>query len=510
MKLRGCAALVGLVACSLAQGSATAAAQTPPSVRLLKASNAITIERHGRLVPLDLGVLVGSAGGDFQLNVVRPDYSSPRIGQQVDPTTGAALRTVPTEYLRGWQGLEDFLRVGLRTRSGKLVTSRTFDFCPNAGGVGQRTSDDGPTTSRFPRSCSGGSPFLRGSVWGIDSGWAVPLFAGEDEHGDEEFFFGKGAPGGASGSRYVRLPNGRYVATVRIASRYVQLFGIPPADAVATVDVRIKGHVPRGGGRGGDHGVVVGEGELMGRRGAEQPFAPVPDVANPDPQTLPDLVALPAWQIRLQRNGRGREYLNFAATPWNAGPAPIVVEGFRKPSEDLMDAYQYFVDANGAVVGRAAVGAMDYDHRRGHEHWHFLQFSSYALLDANQQVVVRSRKQAFCLVPTDAIDLTVRRTSWRPENVGFGGSVCGSPRSIWVREQLDAGWGDTYYQSVPGQSFDVTKLPNGLYYIRIDVNPLGVLKEVSTANNVELRAVELRGKPGKRRVVVHPWHSIRG
>ena len=506
MKLRGHVALAGAAACALV-ASAPAASQAAPSVRLITASPQVTIKRQGNLVPLDLGVLVAATGGDFQLNVVRPDYDSPRVANQVHAATGAVLRPLPADVLRGWSGLKDFLRVALRTRAGHLVAWRTLDFCPNAGGLGQRTSDDGPTISRYPAFCaSGGSPFLRGMVWGIDRGWAVDALGSAEDGkygGYGEAMALEGSGGEAREDRYVRVRNGRYVATVRIAPRYAQLLGVPAADAQVSVHVTVKGRVRR------DRSprVVIDD---MGRHAAAHTETePVPDVANPDPQTLPDLVALPAWQVRLMRGRKGREYLAFAATPWNAGPAPMVVEGFRKPAERLMDAYQYFFDADGNVVGRWAVGSMEYDGRRGHDHWHFLQFSSYTLLDASGREVVKSRKQAFCLVPTDAIDMTVRRTNWTPQNIGFGGSVCGAPSSIWVREQLDVGWGDTYYQGVPGQSFEVTNLRNGLYYIRIDVNPLGLLKEASLTNNSELRAVELRGPKGKRRIVVHPWHGIR-
>ena len=33
------------------------------------------------------------------------------------------------------------------------------------------------------------------------------------------------------------------------------------------------------------------------------------------------------------------------------------------------------------------------------------------------------------------------------------------------------GWGDTYYQYLPGQSFNITGVPNGTYYVRIVANP---------------------------------------
>jgi len=506
--LRGLVALAAALACVVAQGAATAYAQSsPPSLRLHAGSSSATIHRYGRQVPLDLPVFVASSGGDFQLNVFRPDYDSPRMVNQVDSQTGAVLRTLPREILQGWRGLKDFMRVGLRTRDGRLVAWRTLDFCPNSGGSGQRVNDDGPPFSRYPFYCGAGSPFTRGMVWGIDEGWAVSAL-GSGEYGKEygSKFGYKGEP--VEDKRFIRVPNGRYVATVRILPRYAQLFGLTPEASQVTVAVRITGEIPKGS--PGEPVPIDGDGSGMGRATAGQAGSdPVPTVENPDPSTLPDLVATPAWQVRLMRQRGGREFLGFAATPWNAGPAPIVVEGFRKPTEDLMDAYQYFLDANAEVVGRTHVGSMEYDHRRGHEHWHFLQFSSYVLLDANRQEVVRSRKQAFCLAPTDAIDLTLGRTNLTPSHIGFGGSVCGGLNAIWVREQLDVGWGDTYYQGVPGQSFEVTNLPNGRYYIRIDVNPQGVLKEASMANNTEFRTVDIVGPKGKRRAVMHAWHSIR-
>ena len=65
--------------------------------------------------------------------------------------------------------------------------------------------------------------------------------------------------------------------------------------------------------------------------------------AAPDPATVPDLVALPAYGI-VTSHEHGRDYLQFGADVWNRGPASLVVEGFRVPDEDRMDAYQYFAE----------------------------------------------------------------------------------------------------------------------------------------------------------------------
>ena len=61
---------------------------------------------------------------------------------------------------------------------------------------------------------------------------------------------------------------------------------------------------------------------------------------------------------------------------------------------------------------------------------------------------------------------------------------------------LPSGWGDTYFQGLPGQSFDITDLPNGTYFIAVEANPDGLLIEGSTSNNTELREIKLRGTRG--------------
>ena len=166
-----------------------------------------------------------------------------------------------------------------------------------------------------------------------------------------------------------------------------------------------------------------------------------------------------------------------------------------------MDACQYFYDAAGNEVGRMPAGTMEWDARHGHTHWHFRNFAKYVLLDANKQLVVRSRKEAFCLANTDAVDYTVPGANWNPYNTDLHTS-CGDYSSVGVREVLDSGNGDTYYQGLPGQSFNVRDLPNGTYYIAVVANPRGVMQETDTANNTAYRRIILKGTPDHRRVVV--------
>ncbi|MFC7978432.1 lysyl oxidase family protein [Streptomyces cinereoruber] len=229
----------------------------------------------------------------------------------------------------------------------------------------------------------------------------------------------------------------------------------------------------------------------------------VPDVPKPD------LRSLPAYGITISdgtENIPGKDYLAFSANVWNAGPAQLVVDGFRSPGKAKMDAYQYFYDAKGKQVGYTPTGTMEWDPRPGHVHWHFTDFASYRLLKADKKEAVRSGKEAFCLANTDAVDYTVKNANWHPNNTDLA-TACGQENSISVREVLDVGSGDTYTQDLPGQSFDITDVPNGTYYIQVLANPAKRLKETNLNNNSALRKVVLGGKPGKRTVTV-PAHDL--
>jgi hypothetical protein len=389
--------------------------------------------------------------------------------------------------VRDLSGLSDFFKVSIRNASGKRVLSQQLPFCPF--GTDQRVNGTGPLNPSYPRICYL-NPFSLGTVIGIDQGWATSAL-------------------GYVGVKFGG-PNGTYALKVSITKPYRQFFGVAFDDAVAKVNLQVKNL-----GGCGDRCPPPTLGpsarpRSSGPRGGSSTsrgLTPASETGFQTPaSTLPDLVALPAWNITTESFAH-HDYLDFAATVWNSGPAPLLVEGFRTASEPKMRAWQYFSDANGNISGRLRVGEFHYDARPGHEHWHFEQFARYSLLDSARRQIVLSEKEAFCLAPTDAIDMTVPRADWIPYSTGLS-TACGSQQSVWVREVLPTGWGDTYMQTLPGQSFDITNLPNGTYYISIAANPTGVLYERDTSNDVQLRQITLGGRQGNRTVVAAPWHGI--
>jgi hypothetical protein len=468
------AIVVAVMVATVGLGVSTApAASADPTIGLRAARGTIEVTRRpNRAGWFDPALSVVALDGPFELRVTRADFTEPLTLTQMMP--GGESTLLDSDFLQEWRGLKDFLKIRITNSKGEVVHRRKLDFCPNSWDQ-QRVNDNGPFHQTYPYFCGGG-PFTKGMVWGIDEGWATNIL---------EY----------SGLR-LKGPDGRYTLRTRIRNKFASAFGVPAE--LASTDVTVKLKTVSGGG-GCFH---CKQGRALAQ---QQSSVDVPVIENPDPATLPDLAALPAFGMRVS-NG-DKQYLRFGATVWLGGASALHVEGFRRPDEDLMDAFQYFYQG-GEIIGKAPVGSFAYDDRRGHGHWHFQQFARYRLVSKDSSKVVRSKKEAFCLAPTDPIDLTLEGAQWRPDDIGFGGSNCGGESSLWVKEVLPLGWGDTYHQSRPGQSFNVTGLPDGTYYLEVEANAGTLLHDASEDNDVVRRKVILKTKDGKRYVSVPPWNGI--
>jgi len=484
-------------------GSVPSQASTRTPELELKGGGATVVERYPGEPPyIDTGAYVVAGRSALRIDVTRKSYKDPVRGVQVLTSHGKrATRTLPKGAVRDFGGLRDFFTVTV-ARSGKTISRRKEPFCPGGYDV-QRARPDAPGTSPYPQGGCYANPFTRGAVWGLQAGWSTR--AGTSD--------GEDFPSG------LKLPDGTYRVTTTIAPNYRRFFAIPAKRATVVTTMKV---------------VTVSEEDfahnaaLAGPRSVHSTArltAPTGRGGVPARGPRPDLRALPAWGFGVMNNYTGeddgeglrarsatapvagRDYLSFAATVWNAGPSRLVVDGFRRPGRDVMDAWQYFYDAHGKQVSYAKVGTMMYDKRHGHEHWHFKDFARYSLLDKTKKRPVVSGKEAFCLAPTDSVDMLVKGAKWQPDQIGLD-SACGDQSSLAIHESLDTGWGDTYDQSRPGQSFDITDLPNGTYYVQVLANPDHRLVEGSTRNNVSYRRVVLKGTLHHRKVVVPDYQKV--
>lgn len=475
-----------VVAAALA-GPAPAGAQAAahgPVVKLIVAQNSITLPSFRGQVFLDPGVYVASLGSALQFDVQRASYTKPITLTQViyRPGGGTTTRSLPASLLDGFNGLRDFLRLSVADTAGKVVASTRLLFCPNGGP--QRAVPGSARTNPYPPGC-GFDPFPKSLVMGLAQGWAADPAAA--------FSFGFPQP-------IVRLAPGTYKVTATIAPQDVRLLRITAADATASVKLTVV--------KGRGCCAAAAPKTAPGRARGLAPLPRVPYLASPPAAALPDLVPLPSWGIGAFHDRRsGRDLLTFGATVWVGGNSPLDVEGFRSNGSPVMKAYQYFW-RNGHVVGRARAGTMGFDSQHGHNHWHFEQFAQYQLLNSAKNLAVRSHKVGFCIAPSDPVNLLAPHAVWQPPSIGFNDFTCGQPTALWVQEMMPVGWGDTYFQDIAGQAFDITSVPNGTYYIEVIANPQHVLYESNTRNDVSLRKVILGGTPGHRTVKVPAWHGI--
>jgi hypothetical protein len=487
------AALVALAATGGATASTTTVAAAEPALRLAAGSTDVTLYRipdYG--VDLDLGTHLVAGKKPVEVRATRKSYHDPIVANQI---VNGKPKALPKGAVTDFAGLGKFLHITVTDSAGKKVVEQDQAVCLN--GDGSRTRPDAPDSSPYPSGCSA-NPFTLGAVWGLQAGWSASTFGYSWE---------------GNGNPPVNLPVGKYKVKVSINKLYRDFFKLGSSGTSLSLNATVadQASCQPPGVRGCMAAKAAG---TPGAAGAKPGVAPTPNAKAPTGQASvpkgpkPDLRPLPAWQISVGPGDAGtpnadRDYLQFAADVWNAGPSTLVLDGFRQPGKDLMDAYQYFYDAKGKQVGYQKTGTMEWDGRDGHNHWHFTDFARYSLLGSNQSEIVRSQKEAFCLAATDGIDYTVKNANWHPGNTDLH-TACGNHGSLSVREVLDVGSGDTYIQSLPGQSFDVTDLKNGTYYVQVVANPEHRLFESNTKNNVSLRKVVLGGTLHHRTVKVAP------
>jgi hypothetical protein len=469
----------------------------PPPLRLVGVSKSVTVERYeGEPVFLNLGTHIVAGKNSFEIQAKRTDYSKPIEAKQIIRSGGRERAVpLPSGLLKDFSGFTDFTHLTVVDAKGKTVAEQNQSFCPNSFFT-TRTRPDAPDTTPYPFDCPRHA-FTVGGIYGLQAGWSVPTSGG----------------GRWGGGEPTELADGNFTVKVSINKKYRDAFKIPNSEVSVAVTVKTI-PLPEDPGEGGP-GAKAKKNDPKLQPAAKRPTGKPSVPKGPKP----DLRSLPATDIQIGTDewppdappqpGPKRDELSFSAIVWTAGDSPLVVDGFRRGTQDVMDAFQYFFDDKGKQVGFAPVGTMEYDRRDQHNHWHFVDFAQYRLLDADKKLAVRSGKEAFCLANTDAVDYTLKHANWRPVNRDLH-TACGDEGSLAVREVLDVGNGDEYRQSIPGQSFDITDVPNGTYYIEVTANPDGKLFEKDKKNNTALRKVILGGKPGKRTVTVPPHQGIDG
>lgn len=204
---------------------------------------------------------------------------------------------------------------------------------------------------------------------------------------------------------------------------------------------------------------------------------------------LPDLRTLPAYDLRLIQNDQnGTRQLRFSNSIWNAGDGPLVLKGVYDPRGEVADVFQVLYQ-EGQPAEEKQMGNF-YFHKE-HNHWHWEGFSLYEIWSIDEdgnlaELLSESGKVGYCIRDDSRIDAFDVRFE-KP-------NIAASPgyRSCGVQQQgLSVGWVDTYAHNTPGQTLDITGIPEGIYALRSVANPDGYILEADTAHNEAITYFQL-------------------
>jgi len=459
---------------------------------------------------LQMGPFMITKGRPLEIWAHRPSPGAPAVVETVDRSSGSPVTTAePGLNATLNKGLGDFLSYRIKDSKGKVVAESTGAFCPS--GSGSETE-----SSTFQSAGISAKPGRRRAL--LPSWWSLGFTCGEEQADSLVWLSGPNNPVYYSGDGAIALRDGEYTYEAILNpngaleektldnNRFLQRFKL-------TTDRETWRKLRYGPTRRSDGREASGLRTRLLRPRSGPPQVKPPKVSQIDGPAggLPDPMALPASRFSYDRVG-SRAAISFSSIVSNAGEAPIVLFGKRKgEAGTTMPGWQYTKGVNDRLVKRSTNGFV-WDRRDSHLHWHYNKLAVYELTDMDGRVLRRSDKVGFCFMPT-----TLLRFEPVSGPIGIGAPLwyndrgqpidCGMRRSRRVAMSLPAGWGDEYYQSIAGQSLDVTDLPAGSYKLRITVNPEGDLAESDPLNNVSERLIKLAGN-GDGRTLTVPRQGI--
>lgn len=188
----------------------------------------------------------------------------------------------------------------------------------------------------------------------------------------------------------------------------------------------------------------------------------------------PNLIPLAAFSTTLATDSGGRSTLRFSTTTWNNGTGPLeLAAGEVETGSGKLRVYQVVYQSGG---GQALNFAGAFEYHPQHDHMHFNDYALYTLQPVNAPGGSErtGAKTTFCVMDTTAISLGLPGAPSQPFY-----SQCG--RDL---QGMSVGWGDTYGAHLAGQEIDFTGNADGIYKLKIEVDPKKVLIESNESDNV--------------------------
>ena len=156
-----------------------------------------------------------------------------------------------------------------------------------------------------------------------------------------------------------------------------------------------------------------------------------------------------------------------------------------------------YLSSGGSILHFA--GAFEYHPL--HDHMHFNDFALYTLQPVNAPGGSErtGAKTTFCVMDTTPVNTRLLGAPGLPFYTQCGRDLQG----------MSVGWGDTYGAHLAGQEIDFTSNADGIYQLKIEVDPKKVLVEIVRERQPVVRAAQHQeAKHGHR--AGQQWSMFRG
>ena len=203
-------------------------------------------------------------------------------------------------------------------------------------------------------------------------------------------------------------------------------------------------------------------------------------------ELLPDIVPVPARDIKIDRIADGRVLLSFTTMYYNKGRGPLELiadpktKGIRDDIE--RDVFQRIYNIDGSYRDKL-VG--NFFWHQPHLHYHYEDFITYDLeaVDARDHPDLSGVKvkSTFCVRDVSLVKIEVEN---RPEDAQY--LICGKEL-----QGISVGWADTYFYNYPDQNLNISDLSSGIYRLSFFVNPDNRFDEINYINNISSVVIKI-------------------
>jgi hypothetical protein len=241
---------------------------------------------------------------------------------------------------------------------------------------------------------------------------------------------------------------------------------------------------------------AIGTGTASSPSNAVTPTAG--SIAYPDLQLL-----MPTSEIYIRSSGSSRT-LEFTHTTWDAGEGPWELKPAYNSTTGISQGYQglYTMPKPGEWKPAGTVPVVGPMLWNPPSDYNF-PLDKFRLYNSNGPgggagtVVATSPKIDFCMTADTEVGGVPNTPSFNVYYV----ADCDAPEG---KLGLDVGWGDTYTAYDGGEGIEISSLPNGIYWLRGEVDPQDYFQESNKANNITETKLQIEGNTARVLEQIHP------